>query len=148
MLDPRSNVSAGQVVALIAHDAKKHDLIGIGERHRQLLARTRLVATGATGALLQRALGLQVECMTSGLLGGDLQVGALIAEGCVDAVIFLRDPLTAQPHEPDLHALLKVCDVHEVPIATNLAAAELLLSGLQQAAGGFRSVVEVSGRPR
>ncbi len=128
MLDTARDVSVSHVVALIAHDAKKHDLVMLAERHRQLLAGMRLVATGATGALLQRALGLQVECMTSGPLGGDLQVGALIAEGCIDAVIFLRDPLTAQPHEPDVHTLLKVCDVHEVPIATNVRAAEILLA--------------------
>jgi methylglyoxal synthase len=82
---------------------------------------------------LSEDLGLPVECMQSGPEGGDIQIGNRIVEGDVDAVVFLRDPLTAHPHEPDIQALLKVCDVHGVPVATNLASAEILLRSLSQA---------------
>lgn len=101
-----------------------------------------LVATGTTGVVLERELGILVERVASGPEGGDLQIGARIVEGEIDAVVFLRDPLTAHPHEPDIQALLKVCDVHGVPVATNVASAEILLHFLarsERAAAG-RSV--------
>ena len=90
-----------------------------------------LIATATTGKLIQDKTGLAVSSVLSGPLGGDMQIGAKIAAGEIDLVIFLRDPLTAQPHEPDITALLRVCDVHDVPVVTNLAGAVLLLAGLQ-----------------
>jgi methylglyoxal synthase len=89
-----------------------------------------LIATGTTGSRLQREVGLTVECLLSGPMGGDLQIGARLAEGGVDAVIFLRDPMTPQPHEPDINALVRACDVHDVACATNLSGARWLLAGL------------------
>jgi methylglyoxal synthase len=120
-------------VALVAHDEKKDDLLSLARRYRSALARLHLIATAHTGANLAQELELPVECMRSGPEGGDMQIGARIVSGDVDAVVFLRDPLTAHPHEPDIQALLKVCDVHGVPVATNLASAEILLRSLTQA---------------
>ncbi len=117
-------------IALIAHDAKKDDLVRLARSHRDTLGRLRLVATGTTGRLLEMAIGLPVERMASGPQGGDLQIGARIVEGLIDAVVFLRDPLTAHPHEPDIQALLKICDVHQVPVATNMASAQIVLAYL------------------
>lgn len=114
-------------LALIAHDGKKDDLLRFAKEHRDLLRRLRLVATATTGSLLAADLGLEVERVASGPQGGDMQIGARIVEGGVDAVVFLRDPLMAHPHEPDIQALMKVCDVHGIPLATNLASAEILL---------------------
>ncbi len=120
-----------KVVALIAHDGKKTDMVSFAKDHRNLLSRFPLVATGTTGRLLQEKAGLEVTRLLSGPLGGDQQIGAMIAEEKVLAVIFLRDPLQAQPHEPDVQALMRVCDVHNVPLATNLTAAEAILAWLQ-----------------
>ncbi|NLN17557.1 MAG: methylglyoxal synthase [Firmicutes bacterium] len=117
-------------IALIAHDQKKVDMVLFVKRHGELLAGHSLVATGTTGKVVEEATGLPVEKMESGPYGGDQQIGAEVAAGRVDAVIFLRDPLTAQPHEPDITALLRVCDVHNVPLATNTATAELVVAGL------------------
>ena len=120
------------VVALVAHDAKKEDLLRLVRSHRKLLGRLRLLATGTTGKVLADEVGLPVDRVASGPEGGDLQIGARIVEGRVDAVIFLRDPLTAHPHEPDIQALLKVCDVHRIPVATNVASAEILIHFLAE----------------
>ena len=121
-----------QALALIAHDKKKADLIAFAKDHRELLARFPLVATGTTGKMLAQKAGLEVERVQSGPLGGDLQIGARIAEDRILAVIFFRDPLTAQPHEPDVSALMRICDVHDVPLATNLAAAEAVVAWLEE----------------
>jgi methylglyoxal synthase len=120
---------AMKTIALIAHDRCKQTMIDFAGKHREWLLKQSLVATKTTGGLLNDTLQLNVRCMLSGPQGGDLQIGALIAEANVDAVIFLRDVLTAQPHEPDITALLRICDVHNVPVATNVATAELLLRG-------------------
>ncbi|WP_299431556.1 methylglyoxal synthase [uncultured Meiothermus sp.] len=120
-----------KALALIAHDGKKTDMVSFAKDHKDLLSRFSLVATGTTGRILQEKAGLTVTRMLSGPLGGDQQIGALIAEDKVLAVIFLRDPLQAQPHEPDVQALMRVCDVHNVPLATNLTAAEAVLAWLQ-----------------
>lgn len=120
-----------KVLALIAHDGKKTDMVSFAKDHKDILSRFPLVATGTTGRLLQEKAGLSVTRMLSGPLGGDQQIGAMIAEDKVLAVIFLRDPLQAQPHEPDVQALMRVCDVHNVPLATNLTAAEAVLAWLQ-----------------
>ena len=119
-----------KTIALIAHDKKKDDMVEFVRRRRDILARYRLIATGTTGKVVAEATGLTVERMLSGPYGGDQQIGARVAAGEVDAVLFLRDPLTAQPHEPDITALLRVCDVHNVPLATNLATAELIIASL------------------
>ncbi|NMB17492.1 MAG: methylglyoxal synthase [Firmicutes bacterium] len=117
-------------IALIAHDQKKVDMVLFVKRHGELLARHSLIATGTTGKVVEEATGLPVVKMQSGPYGGDQQIGAEVAAGRVDAVIFLRDPLTAQPHEPDITALMRVCDVHNVPLATNTATAEVMVAGL------------------
>jgi methylglyoxal synthase len=127
-------VPTRKVIALIAHDQKKLDLITFAKDHRALLERFPLIATGTTGKLLQEKTGLAVTLLLSGPLGGDQQIGARIAEGHVLAVLFFRDPLTAQPHEPDVSALMRLCDVHNVPLATNLAAAEAALTWLHERA--------------
>jgi len=114
-------------LALIAHDSKKEDMISLMKAHRQELAAIDLVATKNTGQAIQANADLPVTLMQSGPQGGDQQIGALVANGDVRAVIFLRDPLLAQPHEPDITALLRVCDVHDVPLATNIATAEAVL---------------------
>jgi len=115
-------------IALIAHDGKKADMVALAREYRELLASCQLCATGTTGARLRDEVGLEVERLLSGPLGGDLQIGARLAVGEIDAVIFLRDPMTPQPHEPDINALVRACDVHDVPCATNVSSARLLLA--------------------
>lgn len=119
-------------VALIAHDKKKLDLAVFARDHAAVLSRFSLVATSTTGSVLVDKARLQVERLKSGPEGGDLQVGARVAEDRILAVIFFRDPLTAQPHEPDVSALMRICDVHNVPLATNLGAAEAILAWLEE----------------
>ncbi len=117
-------------IAMIAHDEKKADLIEFAQAHETQLTEYDIVATGTTGQRLREETDLEVERKRSGPLGGDLQIGGELSEDEVDGVIFLRDPLRAQPHEPDISALMRICDVHDVPLATNLASAELLITGL------------------
>ena len=127
-------------LALIAHDEKKPDMIEFARSRADDLARFELVATGTTGQRLREATDLDVERKRPGPIGGDMQIGAEIADGDCDGVIFLRDPLTAQPHEPDISALLRLCDVHDVPLATNLASADAVLDELVRTLGsGDRS---------
>lgn len=126
-IDPRGE---DFLVALIAHDQKKDEMIDLAREHRSLLGRLRLLATGTTGGRLADELGLEVERAASGPRGGDLQIAARISRGEVDAVVFLRDPLTAHPHEPDIQALLKVCDTYGVPVVTNMAGGRILLAYL------------------
>lgn len=114
-------------IALIAHDKKKQEIIEFTKKHKNTLAKYELVATGTTGKMISEATGLEVKRYLSGPYGGDQQLGGRIAEGKINLVIFLRDPLTAQPHEPDVSALLRVCDVHNVPVVTNTASAELII---------------------
>ena len=117
-------------IALIAHDRMKPVIVEIAREFAPTLRLHRLMATGTTGGRLQTELGLEVERLLSGPLGGDLQIGARLSTGGVDAVIFLRDPMTPQPHEPDINALVRACDVHDVPCATNRASARILLQHL------------------
>ena len=117
-------------VALIAHDHKKDDIVALAGEYAQTLRQCNLIATGTTGGRIADKHGLSVERMLSGPYGGDLQIGALLAEGKVDLVVFLRDPMTPQPHEPDINALVRACDVHDVPCATNVATARMLLDTL------------------
>jgi methylglyoxal synthase len=121
-------------IALIAHDRKKDDMVALATEFAAFLSRCRLMATGTTGSRLRAEAGLDVECLLSGPLGGDLQIGAKLSLGGVDAVIFLRDPMTPQPHEPDINALVRACDVHDVACATNLASARALLRDLSRQA--------------
>lgn len=117
-------------VALIAHDHKKEDIVALAGEYAPTLRNCKLIATGTTGGRIADTHGLTVERMLSGPYGGDLQIGAMLAEGKVDLVIFLRDPMTPQPHEPDINALVRACDVHDVPCATNVATARMLLDTL------------------
>ncbi|WP_374584932.1 methylglyoxal synthase [Pseudoduganella sp.] len=118
-------------IALIAHDKKKDEMIALAREYAAFLRTCKLVATGTTGGRLVKEVGLEVERKHSGPLGGDLQIGSLLVDGHIDAIIFLRDPMTPQPHEPDINALVRSCDVHNVACATNLATAHLVLSQLQ-----------------
>ena len=122
-------------VALIAHDQKKLDLAIFAKDHEEVLSKFPLIATKTTGTILGEKTRLTVETLLSGPQGGDLQVGARIAEDRVHAVIFFRDPLTAQPHEPDVSALMRICDVHGVPLATNLGTAQAIVSWLSELEG-------------
>lgn len=126
------SVAHKRQVALIAHDKKKLELAMFALGHRDTLGQFHLVATGTTGGILQKQTGLSVERVLSGPLGGDQQIGARIAEEKVLAVFFFRDPLTAQPHEPDVSALTRLCDVHDIPLATNPASAEALMLWLER----------------
>lgn len=118
-------------IALIAHDRKKDDLVAFAQQHVDLLRQYRLIATGTTGQRIQDATQLAIDAKASGPLGGDAQIAAEVVTQDVIAVIFLIDPLYAQPHEPDIQALLRICEVYDVPIATNLATAQALMVYLQ-----------------
>src|SRR6201991_84584 len=117
-------------IALIAHDRKKDDIVALAGEYVDTLKQCDLVATGTTGQQLIDAWKLTVERKLSGPHGGDLQIGAELAEGRVQMVIFLRDPMTPQPHEPDINALVRACDVHNVPCATNISTARMILDVL------------------
>jgi methylglyoxal synthase len=120
-------------LALIAHDDEKPEMVDLARDHREFLSGVDLLATGTTGGRIAEETGLDVDRKLSGPMGGDSQISAAVAEGRVDGVVFLRDPLTAQPHEPDISALLRICDVHDVPLATTRSSADLLLAGLGDA---------------
>lgn len=118
-------------IALIAHDKKKDDIIELAKAYKDVLAEHELYATGTTGTLIMGETGLSIIRMKSGPLGGDQQIGAMLADGNLDLIIFLRDPLTAQPHEPDVSALLRLCDVQRIPLSTNISSATLMLEALK-----------------
>ena len=117
-------------IALIAHDKKKDDLVELVIEYKDTLKKHRLFATGTTGGRVIDETGLDVHRFKSGPLGGDQQIGAYISDQKIDLVIFIRDPLTMQPHEPDISALLRLCDVYEIPLATNIGTAEPILRAL------------------
>jgi methylglyoxal synthase len=117
-------------LALIAHDNKKVDLVAWATFNRDTLACFDLVGTGHSAMLVREKVGLEVEALLSGPEGGDAQIAARVATGEVDAVFFFVDPLSAQPHDPDIRALLRVCNVHDVPVATNLGTANLVIAAL------------------
>lgn len=129
-------------IALIAHDKKKKDIIDFSIAYHFVLENHHLYATGTTGKRITEATGLPVHRFQSGPIGGDQQIGAMIAENEMDMVFFFRDPLTAQPHEPDVSALMRLCDVHLIPLATNLAAAEIAIRGLERGDFGWRDIVK------
>ncbi|WP_099222246.1 methylglyoxal synthase [Listeria costaricensis] len=119
-------------IALIAHDRKKDLMVEFATAYQPILEKHALYATGTTGLRIMEATGLSVHRFQSGPLGGDQQIGSKISENKMDLVIFLRDPLTAQPHEPDVTALIRLCDVYEIPLATNIGTAEVLIRGLSE----------------
>ena len=119
-------------IALIAHDKKKAEMINLAIRHKEILSKHELYATGTTGTLVMGETGLKINRMKSGPLGGDQQIGSMVAEGKLDLIVFLRDPLTSQPHEPDVTALLRLCDVQSIPLATNAKSAEIMLNALSK----------------
>ena len=117
-----------KVLALIAHDGKKADMVAFATFNRDKLGEYDLIATATTGRLLREKVGLEVEDCLSGPLGGDVQIAARIATREVDAVLFLIDPLDKHPHDPDIQAVQRVCNVHDVPLATNIATANFIIS--------------------
>ena len=129
-------------IALIAHDRKKDNLIQFAIAYRDILAEHDLFATGTTGSMIESETGLSITKFRSGPLGGDQQIGAKIANNDMDMVFFFRDPLTAQPHEPDVMALVRLCDLYHIPLATNMGTAEILLKGLQEGFVDWRKLEE------
>ena len=129
-------------IALIAHDRKKENLIEFSIAYHHILAEHDLYATGTTGQLISEATGLPITRFRSGPLGGDQQIGAMIANNDMDMVFFFRDPLTAQPHEPDVTALVRLCDLYHIPLATNMGTAEILLKGLEADLVDWRLIQE------
>ncbi len=118
-----------KTLALVAHDGKKAEMVAFVKDHLSSIKKFQLIATGTTGKYLEQA-GLKVKKMASGPQGGDAQIAAMMVEGKIAGVIFLRDPLGLHPHEPDIFMLLRLADVHNIPLATNSASAEILIQGL------------------
>ena len=117
-----------KTLALIAHDGKKTDVLAFAMEHKDVLARYDLMATNTTGQLLKDKTGLSVQQMLSGPIGGDAQIAAAVAQGEIEAVFFFVDPLGKHPHDPDIQTLLRICNVHNVPLATNTATAGYIIS--------------------
>ena len=117
-----------KTLALVAHDGKKADMVAFALSNKDVLLKYDLVATKTTGQLRIEKCGLEVRQMLSGPLGGDAQIAGQVAEGKIEAVFFFVDPLTANPHDPDIQGLLRICNVHNVPLATNAATAKYIIS--------------------
>jgi methylglyoxal synthase len=128
-------------IGLVAHDAKKKLMENLAIAYRHILSKHNLYATGTTGRLIEEAANLTVHKYLAGHLGGEQQLGTQIAHNLIDMVIFLRDPVSQKHYEPDLGALVRLCDIHNIPIATNLATAELLIKALERGDLGWRDVV-------
>ena len=122
-------------IALIAHDNKKQEIIDWCLANKKILEHHFLCGTGTTAKMIADKTGLPIRGYNSGPLGGDQQIGSMVAEGKLDLIIFLRDPLTSQPHEPDVSALLRLCDVQSIPLATNYKSAEIMLDALKAKIG-------------
>ena len=132
-------------VALIAHDRMKDQMVNFCYAYEHILENYGLYATGTTGGRIEAGTNLKVNKLASGPLGGDQQIGSLIVTEAIDLVIFLRDPLTPQPHETDIQALIRLRDVHYVPIATNLASAEIFVKALNQGDLDWRTLRKIHG---
>ncbi len=117
-----------KTIALIAHDSKKQEIVDWAIKNKEILSKYSLCGTGTTSKRINEATGLDIKGYLSGPLGGDQQIGAKLAEGSIDFVLFLCDPLTAQPHDPDVKALLRIANVYNVAIATNVATADLIIT--------------------
>jgi len=128
-------------IALIAHDKKKDAMVSFTQAYQYSLSKHELFATGTTGQRIHEGTGLELHRFRSGPLGGDQQIGAMIAKNDMDMVIFFRDPLTAQPHEPDISALMRLCDVYDIPLATNMGSAEILIRALDRGDLAWREIV-------
>ncbi len=128
-------------IALIAHDRKKDEMVNFVIAYEHVFSKHQLYATGTTGKRIMEQTKLNVHRFMSGPLGGDQQIGAMIAQNDMDLVIFLRDPLMAQPHEPDINALLRLCDVYGIPLATNIASGEILVKALDRGDFAWRELV-------
>lgn len=129
-------------IALIAHDEKKDEMVNFTIAYEHFFREHTLFATGTTGKRIMAETNLEIERLMSGPLGGDQQIGAMIATGDMDLVLFFRDPLTAQPHEPDVSALLRLCDVYRIPLATNSTTAELLLKSIEHGDFDWRALIK------
>jgi methylglyoxal synthase len=127
-----------QTIALIAHDNKKQDLVDWARFNLDTLRRHHLVATGTTGGILERELGLPVERVLSGPLGGDQQIGAKIVQGDIDVVVFFWDPLEPHPHDVDVKALLRIAVVYDIPMACNRSSADFIISSPLMSEPGFQ----------
>ncbi|MFD2974211.1 methylglyoxal synthase [Peribacillus deserti] len=132
-------------IALIAHDKKKEDMIRFATAYTDIFKQHELFATGTTGLRIQEATGLKIHRFQSGPLGGDQEIGARIARNEMDLVLFFRDPLTSQPHEPDVSALIRLCDVYSIPLATNMGTAEILVRGLKRGDIEWRKIERDQG---
>jgi methylglyoxal synthase len=120
--------SEDKTLALIAHDGKKADMVAFAMRNKNVLEKYRLIATRTTGEILVEKCGLEVTRLLSGPIGGDAQIAAQVAEGRVAAVFFFIDPLGKHPHDPDIQGLLRICNAHNIPLATNPATATYIIS--------------------
>ncbi len=129
-------------IALIAHDRKKEEMVNFAIAYEPLFAEHQIFATGTTGLRIMEHTQLNIHRFLSGPLGGDQQIGAMVAQNEMDLIIFLRDPLMAQPHEPDIIALLRLCDVQGVPVATNLATAEILVRAFGRGDFAWRELMD------
>jgi len=119
-----------KTLALIAHDGKKADMVAFAMKHREVLEQYAMVGTSTTGEMLTEQCGLNVTRMLSGPIGGDAQIAAMVAEGKISAVFFFVDPLGKHPHDPDIQSLLRICNAHNVPLATNVATATFIISDI------------------
>jgi methylglyoxal synthase len=128
-------------IALIAHDKKKELMVQFCIAYCPILNKHNICATGTTGKLVAEATGLKIHRFLSGAQGGDQQIGARIAYNEIDLVLFFRDPITQKYHEPDMLSIIKLCDMHNIPIATNVATAEVLVRGLERGDLDWRDIV-------
>ncbi|WP_449354511.1 methylglyoxal synthase [Virgibacillus natechei] len=128
-------------ISLIAHDKKKDNIVQFAEAYKYSLKKHELFATGTTGQRIAENTGLSLHRFQSGPLGGDQQIGSMVADNNMDMIIFFRDPLTAQPHEPDISALMRLCDVYNIPLATNMGSAEVLIHALERGDLKWREII-------
>jgi len=129
-------------IALIAHDEKKNEMVNFMIAYEHIFSKHTLFSTGTTGLRIMEETNLEINRLNSGPLGGDQQIGAMIATGELDLILFFRDPLTAQPHEPDVSALLRLCDVYGIPLATNIATGELLIRAVEKGYFAWRDTAD------